>query len=55
MVKGKDRVAVPIRKGQLALWEPGEWHETSTETGMVAINIESDKLKPFKTLSLVAE
>jgi quercetin dioxygenase-like cupin family protein len=52
-VKGEDRVAIPIRKGQLALWEPGEWHETSTENGMVAINIESDRLKPFTAMQLV--
>ncbi len=55
LVKGADRVALPIKKGQVVLWEPGEWHETSTEEGLVAINIESDKLKPFKTLSLVEE
>lgn len=54
-VKGEDRISLPITKGQLALWEQGEWHETSTENGMVAINIESDKLEPFKTLSLVTD
>lgn len=24
--KGENRVALPIRKGQIALWETGEWH-----------------------------
>lgn len=54
-VKGEDRESHPIKKGQVALWEPGEWHETSTENGMVAINIESEKLIPFKTLTSVVK
>lgn len=55
LVKGENRVAIPIKKGQLAVWEAGEWHETSTDQGLTAINIECDRLKPFKTLSLVAD
>ena len=52
-VKGENRVALPIRKGQIALWESGEWHETSTNNGLMAINIESDQLKAFKNMPLV--
>jgi len=36
--------AVPIRPGQAAFWEAGEWHETRSSTGMTAIVIESRKL-----------
>ncbi|WP_085507412.1 hypothetical protein [Thalassobacillus devorans] len=54
-VKGEDRNPVLIKKGQLAMWEPGEWHETYTEDGLAAINIESDQLEPFKALPLLSE
>jgi len=31
----------PIRAGEAALWAPGEWHAAGTDTGMVAIVVES--------------
>lgn len=37
-----DRVA--IRAGEAAFWEPGEEHGAGTDTGMVAIIVESDAL-----------
>lgn len=49
-VAGEDRVRHPIQAGQLAVWEEGEWHETSTEHGLSAIVIETEALVPFPSL-----
>ena len=38
--------AVPISAGQAAFWEAGEWHESRSDTGMLAIVIESEALDP---------
>ncbi|WP_270180931.1 cupin domain-containing protein [Alkalihalobacillus sp. CinArs1] len=54
IVKGGDQTA-RIQKGELAMWERGEWHETSTEDGMTAIVIECDKLKPFSGLQEIID
>ena len=40
----------PIQAGQAAFWEAGEWHESGTETGMVAILIEGENIDPAKTM-----
>lgn len=53
IVKGEDREPHRIQQGELAMWEAGEWHETSTAEGLTAIVVESDKLKPFKQLQPV--
>ncbi|WP_377890674.1 cupin [Alkalihalobacillus sp. R86527] len=53
VVKGEDRIPHRIQRGQLAMWEAGEWHETSSQDGLTAIVVESDELKPFKDLQEV--
>jgi quercetin dioxygenase-like cupin family protein len=35
-----------IKAGQAVFWISGEWHESGTESGMMAIVIESDSLDP---------
>jgi hypothetical protein len=40
----------PIRAGQAAFWERGEWHESGTEAGMVVILIEGEDIDPTKTM-----
>ena len=40
----------PIAVGQAAYWEPGEEHETATDTGLTAIMLESDSLEPAQFL-----
>lgn len=40
MVSGGDGVPIPIHAGQAALWEPGELHESSTGSGMIAVVVE---------------
>ncbi|MDP5272967.1 cupin [Chengkuizengella axinellae] len=41
-VRGKEDIIKSIKKGQAAFWEPGEWHETTSEKGMTAIVIEGE-------------
>ncbi|HET7657132.1 MAG TPA: cupin [Bacillales bacterium] len=46
-VAGEDRTRHPIQAGQAVLWDAGEWHETSTRSGLTAIVIETDTIVPF--------
>lgn len=45
-VRGEAPERVPVRPGLAAFWEKGEWHETTTETGLTAIVIEGESLDP---------
>jgi quercetin dioxygenase-like cupin family protein len=40
----------PITVGQAAYWEPGEEHETTTESSLTALILESDTLDPTQRL-----
>ena len=42
-----DDARQPIREGEAALWEAGEWHASSTATGMTALVIEGPALTPI--------
>lgn len=42
-----------IKAGQAVFWTQGEWHESGTETGMVIILIESNKIDPATTMPAV--
>lgn len=44
-VCGNDKVKVPIQAGEVAFWKKGEKHESSTETGMMAIVLEGEDIK----------
>jgi quercetin dioxygenase-like cupin family protein len=44
--RGKDTPRTAIHAGQAVFWEDQEWHETGTETGLVAIVIEGEVLEP---------
>ncbi len=37
---------VPITAGRAVFWQAGEWHETGTDTGLMAIIVESEALDP---------
>jgi len=43
-VRGASSQRVPIEVGQAAFWQPGEYHEAGTDTGMVAIVVEGAAL-----------
>jgi quercetin dioxygenase-like cupin family protein len=45
-LRGEGAIRTPIRAGQAVYWERGEWHETSTDSGMMAIVIEGEDLDP---------
>jgi quercetin dioxygenase-like cupin family protein len=38
---GTDGVRMALAAGDAVLWEPGEMHETGTDTGMVAVIVQS--------------
>ncbi len=43
-VRGESSGRTPISRGQAALWEKNEWHESGTDSGMTAFVIESEML-----------
>ena len=45
-VRGDVGDRVPITAGHAVFWEKDEWHESSTQAGMMAIVIESKALNP---------
>jgi hypothetical protein len=45
-VRGLSAERFPVAVGHAVDWEQDEWHETSTETGLMAIVIESESLDP---------
>lgn len=45
-VTGENKKRIPIKRGEAALWEKGEWHTSGSETGMAAIVIQSEELYP---------
>lgn len=45
-VRAGDGERVPVAAGDAVFWEAGEWHETGTDTGLVALPIESTGLEP---------
>ncbi|MEK7016892.1 cupin [Bacillus sp. FSL R9-9410] len=51
-VCGADKEKVKIEVGQAAFWEKGEFHETSTENGLMAIVIESDGLEDSMSIMI---
>ncbi|PFW40111.1 cupin [Bacillus anthracis] len=44
-VCGEDKEKVKVEAGQAVFWGKGEFHETSTEKGLMAIVIESEELE----------
>ncbi len=45
-VRGKTANRVPVTVGHAVYWEQDEWHKTSTDTGLMAIVIESESRNP---------
>ncbi|QFF99329.1 cupin [Psychrobacillus glaciei] len=45
-VRGEAGLKVKVKVGDAVLWKKGEGHETTTETGLTAIVIESEELNP---------
>lgn len=53
-IRGHDAARTAISVGDAVFWEAGEWHETGSDAGLVALVIEStglsggDHLGPIK-------
>lgn len=43
-VTGDDEVRKPIKKGQAAFWETGEWHASGSDGGMTVLIIQSNSI-----------
>lgn len=50
-VRDDKNLRVKIKTGDAVFWIKGEGHETSTETGLTAIVIESEELAPAEFMS----
>lgn len=44
-VCGADKEKVKVKAGQAVFWEKGEFHETSTEKGLMGIVMEAEELE----------
>ncbi len=51
-VCGANKEQVKIEVGQAVFWEKGEFHETRTENGLMAIVMESENLEQSIVMSL---
>ncbi|SHG64455.1 cupin domain-containing protein [Ornithinibacillus halophilus] len=51
-VRGNEEEYIKVQSGDAIFWEKGEWHETKTDTGLIAIVIESETLKPSTFMPL---
>ncbi len=51
-VRGEAADRIPVKAGLAVYWEKDEWHETSTNSGMIAIVIESESLHPEESMPL---
>ncbi len=52
-VRGEAPDRISIQTGQAVFWGEGEWHESGTETGMIAIIIESANFDPAESMSII--
>lgn len=46
IVSGNNAITTPITAGQAAFWKAGEWHETTSQNGLMAIVLEGSDLNP---------
>ncbi|EZP78862.1 hypothetical protein H839_03301 [Parageobacillus genomosp. 1] len=51
-VRGENEIKFNVKTGDAVFWEKGEWHETTTEKGLIAIVIESEELNPSSFMAL---
>lgn len=49
--RGAGPERLPLAAGQAAFWEASEWHAAGTESGLMAIVVESEALDPARWLS----
>lgn len=49
-VRGETTERLPVTVGHAVYWQQGEWHETITDTGVMAMVIESEALNPAEMM-----
>jgi quercetin dioxygenase-like cupin family protein len=49
-VRGAEDRRVKLSAGQAAWWAAGEWHESGSDEGMVAIVIEGERVDPSQSM-----
>jgi hypothetical protein len=52
-VRGEAADRIPLAVGHAVYWEQDEWHETTTDRGLMAIVIESKALDPADFMPLL--
>lgn len=52
-VKGEIDETLAVQEGQAIFWEQGEWHESGSEKGMIAVIIEGVCFDPAKLMPLL--
>jgi quercetin dioxygenase-like cupin family protein len=52
-VKGEIDETLAVQEGQAIFWEQGEWHESGSEKGMIAVIIEGVRFDPAKLMPLL--
>ena len=45
-VRAGESGRVAVKTGDAVFWEAGEWHETGTDTGLMALPVEAEGLNP---------
>ncbi len=43
-VTGTDRERISIKSGEGVMWDKGEWHESGSESGLLALVVESETI-----------
>lgn len=52
-IRGETDEVIDVREGQAVFWEQGEWHESGSDTGMIAVIIEGLHFDPAKLMPLL--
>ena len=52
--RGQSAERTPLTAGDAVFWEAGEWHETGTDEGLMAIVFESPELAAGESLGPIA-
>jgi quercetin dioxygenase-like cupin family protein len=52
-IRGENDEKIAVQEGQAIFWEQGEWHESGSESGMIAVIIEGVRFDPAKLMPLL--
>jgi quercetin dioxygenase-like cupin family protein len=52
-IRAESEERLAVQEGQAIFWEQGEWHESGSETGMIAVIIEGVHFDPAELMPLL--